>query len=346
MAHWVNKNQWATANAPATGRRVGKIQTGAQGNKVDPTTYTAYGARFPLSTPRLPSGAYQPDVDAPNLVFFSSFVGSPVPFGKARNQAWSNLVTSVRTGPASLGVTFAQWGQAMDMIGSRAAQMYQSYRQLKRGNFRGFLRTLGVGAKRKHKNLIKSLVDQASSLWLEYSYGWKPLVQDMYNAANALSQPVPGGRCVGQGKGTNKNTALSCQYDTVGRCRMGAWIYVSNPNLYLLQQLGVANPAVVAWDLIPFSFVADWVFDIDTFLGAWTDLLGCTVTRAYTSYSTKSTLLCAWDSSHSLTGYGWAVKRHTGLDFPMPNTSFRANIGQSWQRAANAVSLLGQILTK
>lgn len=348
MGHWVNKVQWTVANAPATGRRRGFNKSGSQGNKVDPTTYNAYYGQFPLTTPRLSSGAYQPDVDVPNLVFVSSFFGSPVPFGAARNSAWSSFIAGVRSHPASLGVAFAEMGESLEMIANRASQLYRGYRDLRRGNFRDFLRTFGIGAKRRHKNKLRNAANEASSLWLEYSFGWKPLSQDIYEGINAIGQPVPGNPVRGRGRGTYKRDTTAESYDTVGRCRMGAFVSVSNPNLYLAQQMGLANPLLIAWELVPFSFVVDWVFDVGTCLGAISDLYGCSVTRAYTSYAAKGPVTCKWEPSgaHMLKGYVAVHKRHTGLDFPFPNTSFRANIGGSLQRAANAVSLLGQILTK
>ena len=278
MAHWVNKNQWQNAFSPGDGRRVGKTQFGSQSNRVAPTAYSAYGAKFSRFTPTQPNGAPGNDVDAPNLVFFNAFFGSV--FSAARNNAWSSFVENVRSDPASLGINIAEMEKSLSMITRRAAQCYQGYHMLRKGNFRYFLRTFGIKAKRKHKNLVKSQVDQASSLWLEYSYGWKPAFQDIWDAGNAMGQPVPGGMCWGQGKESYSVDHYACTFSTSVRCRQGAFVSVSNPNLYLLQQLGVANPAVVAWEVVPFSFVIDWVFDVGTFLGALTDLLGCQVSRA------------------------------------------------------------------
>ena len=132
---------------------------------------------------------------------------------------------------------------------------------------------------------------------------------------------------------------------------MGASIYVTNPNRYLLQQMGLANPLLVAWELVPFSFVVDWVADVGTSLGGITDLLGCTVIGPYTTYYAKGKVRSSWywqlaNARTTLSGHVVVIKRKKGFDYPLPNLSFRANIGSSLNRAANAVSLLGQILTK
>lgn len=342
---WSNKDQWQHANDPGCfGRRRGKNQTGMQGNRVDPTRYTAIHGQFPLSTPPFGAG-YQPDVDVPNLYFVYKFFSDSVPFPGARNKAWSKLVDRVRSGPASLGESIAEGHKALGMIGKRATQMFHAYSALRKGNFRGFLRELSIGPYRKHKNWIRSPVNQASSLWLEYSFGWKPLCKDIYDAATTLSKPVPGSQYKGSGREEYSFDYPGEHFQTTGVCAMGAFVAVDSPNAYLLQQLGVANPIQIAWNLLPMSFLADWVFDINTFLGALTDFVGCSVRRPYTLYFARG-LVRASFSTNVLEGQVGVYSRHPGLDFPYPNFSILTNLGSSITRAANAVSLLGQLLTK
>ena len=182
-------------------------------------------------------------------------------------------------------------------------------------------------------------------------------MHDVYAGMNAMGQPVPGGRCYGTGRedfhySSRPRNGMGEKFSTNGRCRMRADVFVTNPNAYLLQQLGIANPASVVWELIPFSFVIDWVFDVGTFLDAFTAFMGCTVLNSCTTYSAKGSVESTWywdiapATTRSVSGKVVCVKRKLGLDFPMPNVSFRANIGTSLKRAANAASLLGQILSK
>lgn len=344
---WVNKDQWSKAIAPSGGRRRGKNQSGINGNGIDPTRYTALYGQFPLTTPVLPNGYQGPDVDVPNLSFVYNFFNTSVPFPGARNKAWRKLVDHVRSGPASLGESLAEGHKALSMIGKRATQMYHAYSALRKGNFRGFLRELSIGPYRKHKNWIRSPISQASSLWLEYSFGWKPLVKDIYDGCTTLSKPVPGNQYHGSGRESYEYDYPHERFATTGICLMGAFVYVDSPNAYLLQELGVANPIQIAWNLLPMSFLADWVFDINTFLGALTDFVGCGVRRPYTVYFTKGQVKSIQAGTPNfLIGSVACMQRRGGLDFPYPNFSILTNIGSSITRAANAVSLLGQILTK
>lgn len=61
-------------------------------------------------------------------------------------------------------------------------------------------------------------------------------------------------------------------------------MFVENPNLHRATTLGLTNPAAIAWELVPFSFVVDWFIPIGNFLNSWTDFLGL---RFEDSYNTR-----------------------------------------------------------
>jgi hypothetical protein len=63
----------------------------------------------------------------------------------------------------------------------------------------------------------------------------------------------------------------------------GAEVFVSNPNTALANQMGFINPAAVAWELVPFSFLVDWFLPVGDFLNSFTDLLGHSVHYPYTT---------------------------------------------------------------
>lgn len=343
----------------------GNKMDGATGNHVTPV---ACRSGYVLSVPskvRIPSWypstirewSWDTENNNPFSGFYSSLVGD---LSSADNASWSSLVDRVRSGPAQLGVAFAEWGQSFDMVTRRALALRRAYSDLRRGRFRKFLRELSIGAKRKHRNLVKSAASDASNLWLEYSFGWKPMTQDIYDACTALQKPLPGGRAYGSGKQSFRQTwsAASPGYNyvaaCVGRTRQGGDFYVTNPNAYLTQQLGIRNPASIAWELVPFSFLADWAFDIGSFLGGFTDMAGITIVRPYCSRTVRYTNYVynryTWAGKTENTGpivqRGVVFQRTTSLVQPVPNFDVVANVGQSWRRAANAVSLLTQILVK
>lgn len=342
---------------PLTGSRpFGRETHGYKGNHVDPLPCdSCSGVASPprLEYQSLRGHYYSVDVRAWRSI--TDFIGKD--FGTAAsNKAWASLVDKVRSGPASLGVSLAEGRESMEMIANRFGRMTRAYRHLRHGRFRPFLRELTIGPKRKHRNMIKNSVNDASSLWLEYSFGWKPLTQDVYDACTALSKPVPGGHFVGKG-----HEAVDHEYSSFNyrgyylgliTVKQGGDFFVTNPNLYLAQEMGLANPAQIAWELVPFSFMVDWVFDVGSFLGGYTDFLGITIVRPYTSRfircrgqeALREGRFWSWNPPQNINTV--VFRRRPGLTQPVPNTHFLTNIGQSWKRAANAASLLGQILTK
>lgn len=355
MTALVNEQWFPYPGDPATKSR-GFRKEGSTSNHVAPTAYVGLGGEF-KQTPTLPNGVRQPIVTVPNLTPVHNLVVSGinlVPY--ARNKAYDGFLNQVRSGPASVAVTLAEWRSSVAMIGSRTTQLYRGYRALRRGKFRQFLRIFGMEPKRSHRKLRRNRVKDASDLWLEYSFGWSPLLGDIYNAANAMSQPVPAGRCSGRGIERNdfyqdpSVSSFTQQLYGRVRVRLVADVYVTNPNLYLLQHVGLANPFLVAWEIIPWSFMVDWVFDVSTFLGSFTDFLGCTLQNTnYVAFGTwNGTATWRWVDGRRFTNSGraWAVRRNTGLYRPMPNVSWRANIGSSLKRAANAASLLGQMMAR
>lgn len=345
---WVNKSKWATVGAK---RYNGFSQVGSNGNGVSATAYSAVRGKLTgQPTTRM-------ECDVPNQwPVYQVGSGSTVAFQTSVNSSWSALVDNIRGESANLGATLGEGRESLEMIARRFGTCYRAYRGLRKGDFRGFLKELNIGPKRKHRNLIRNEVNRASSLWLEYSFGWKPLFGDVYKGLNAMGQPIPGGVCTGRGsqsfivhEGNFPPGLYNANRDYRGRFRyeQGCHVVIDNPNLYLLQQMGLANPLSVAWELVPFSFVVDWVLDVGTCLGGLTDLLGCSVTNPWSTASCKylAKLQANEGTLYNCSGPVFSMRRKTTLTAPVPSFNIRANLGSSLNRAANAASLLGQMLT-
>lgn len=117
-------------------------------------------------------------------------------------------------------------------------------------------------------------LDYATQKWLEYRYGWTPLVSSVYSAFDNLSREqandvkvivaragnsyeksgpisvdwVYGPYQVQQMVTMRERMLISYGFDVGGMSRVGDWTSL--------------NPATIAWELLPFSFVADWFVSI------------------------------------------------------------------------------------
>jgi hypothetical protein len=209
---------------------------------------------------------------------------------KVYNDAMVKLLAKVADAKANLGVTLAEARKTSSMILSIAQRVSNAYRAFRRGRFADVARYLNLTPKTVHKT------------WLEYKYGWMPLLMEVKGAAEFFAQQVLGGRPprfsvkergigpfnwgktssfvpYGGGALAYSYTSLAGKYE----CTIKLWCEVTNPHFSALQQLGLTNPLLVAWELVPFSFVFDWFISVGNWLVGLTAMDGITVRNSLSS---------------------------------------------------------------
>lgn len=134
-------------------------------------------------------------------------------------------------------------------------------------------------------------VKDAADLNLEYTFGWTPLVQDMHAAFTTVCRDgIPDNwvsvRATEFVEKTSVRGATGGHLERVElqtyakfSTTYSANVQISNPNLWLLNRLGLVNPAVVAWDLVPWSFVVGMFVNINQMLMSMSDEVGLTLTN-------------------------------------------------------------------
>lgn len=211
-----------------------------------------------------------------------------------RNLALIRARANLKGTDINLGVAWAEINRTADLVGSTTTRIAKSFRFLRRGQVRRAMSTLGITSKR-HEPRGNSV----PSKWLELQYGWKPLVSDVYGACDALSKRHKDDwRVTAKGRATaNATYSKTRQLDwaatgkhggiSVARIERSAFVRIdalpSNEALISLASLGVTNPLLIAWELVPFSFVADWFVPVGSWLEGLDVMLGYDM--AYTSDS-------------------------------------------------------------
>lgn len=275
---WVSRQLWDPS--VVTERKFFKSQTSwrSKTKRRKPNPFRYYQARCDLR-------GLENKPDAPNSWYgHNASNGLTAYDALAQNKARTQFVGKVRDqNAASLAVTLAEWGQSQKMIVHRGSQIFGALRALKRGDLAGMQDALGMLEKKKglRRNGGRRAARDASGLWLEHSFGWAPLINDIYTAVKVMASNPPAHKVVGRGSSVAEGTEGSTQpynwfvqYNYTARCLVQADVYISNPNLALANQLGIVNPATVAWELVPFSFVVDWFIPVGKFLDSFSDLLG------------------------------------------------------------------------
>jgi virulence-associated protein VapD len=207
-----------------------------------------------------------------------------------------------------------------------------------------------------------------SSTWLEWSFGWAPLVQDISTAAEVLSEPLAYETLVkGSGKytlayerlnvvpGSVYDTTYSNKVETRHACRLQAILTVKNPNRDLARRMGLADLTGAALELVPFSFVANWFINLNEFASQFTSFYGVDVKNPfYTDYVISSNVQVT-KTTGKVVGYSntttpgacfvaYSVRRTVG-SLPTISLGLRPAYHLSFQRAITQSALLVTLFT-
>jgi len=202
------------------------------------------------------------------------------------NEVIVKALVKMADAKVNVAVAYAEASKTSDLIFDTARRIDRAYRAFRKGDLRGVAQNLNITPKRLHKS------------WLEYKYGWMPLLMDVKGAAEFFAQQhvVRAPRFTVSAKElVTKTKSYTVTQPTYGsttathpinvlltgtlETKVKVWCELSSPHLSAMQQLGLTNPALVAWELVPFSFVFDWFVSVGDWLTAMTAQQGVTIRR-------------------------------------------------------------------
>jgi len=186
-----------------------------------------------------------------------------------RTRAEVDALLKLKDQNIDLGVAFAERSATARMVGDVATRIAKAYREARKRNFRKAASELGARYRKSTSN------------WLELQYGWKPLLSDVYGSCQALADSryaphqwqitVKG---VSREEEYNFSKAFNggAQFYYEDRYFFGSFVrldyYPDNVFLIALSSLGLTNPLQIAWELVPYSFVVDWMLPIGDWLSS------------------------------------------------------------------------------
>jgi hypothetical protein len=192
--------------------------------------------------------------------------------------------------------------------------------------------------------------------WLELQYGWLPLLKDIYGGAEFLAHHlnVPLQRRYRVSRIVNGRAETAAPVNAKFKrawCQDLVQIIAIVSEKDVTQLAGLQDPASVAWELLPWSFVADWFIPI----GSWLSSRGLAGALEGTFITTRTRKGYAADPVPTLHSYPYSfetpyeyrevtVSRRVTTELQVPLPSFRPlNKVLSWKRAANAVALIAVV---
>lgn len=280
------------------------------------------------------------------------------------------LLDKLSSAKTNTAVAMAEVHKTAAHVAKTATRLATAYRALRRLRFGEFAQALGLTEKvekdirrkyvaaTKRKSFLtyastrngyqSRLSSFAADSWLEYSYAWKPLLKDVYDHADALAQTMVERQWVVREAKAKVKTSKKVRTSTYSSC----WRYYKDSSdeqwqamevrysvppgtVSAVRAFGLTNPLEVAWELVPFSFVADWFIPIGDAIKGLTATVGLTFHSGWRTNRSLHKIISGFvgESSHPLvqgtqivTGSGgaemtrwwFAINRGLLLTFPYP----------------------------
>jgi len=244
---------------------------------------------------------------------YPSVAGISDPFTQAQkdsldSQVRLKLLTALKKQSVNVAQAFAERAQTRKLFATTAERIGWAGYYLSRGKFALAADALGAkvrkraqrrynkayqSALKKEKSRLGQQEEALASGWLELQYGWRPLINDLYGSCEALADIQYGPE---SGVMTAKRTLTHVynddfeitDYGGTKISRRGSAKYsvkytvhygTSVPAVHTLVSLGITNPALIAWELMPYSFVVDWFIPIGSWLGTFDATLGLSFSK-------------------------------------------------------------------
>lgn len=351
------------------------------GPAFDYNAYNSAGAEVRHTGPY----GYQPGGQGQMTIYFGTKgVGNfPRTSDNLVNRSTTECLNKLANMDVNVSESIATLGQTIGMVANIAAQMLSIYRSIrakqiakqkrwdhirelyysmpmrKRKRIRQsvFMKSWGMPAKRPVTNPLSK---SAGSAWLELHYGWKPLCQDISFAMNAFRNGLPKQKVTAIRNVSEQHdlpvkigSAAPYSLNVSGYCTSGCKVRVdaslSHPNVAALNSLGLINPFQLGWELLPFSFVLDWLLPIGNALSALTTPFGLTLKGISTTRYTKMSVRYVWcqypgytkGTKISASTESMATYRTVSFFWPTPRTYFKSPFNLT--RAVTALALLQQL---
>ncbi len=286
-------------------------------------------------------------------------------------RARTKLRLDLKDQKVNLWQAYAERAQTADLLASTAKALASCVTNLKKGNIVAAAQAVGLAtvSKRKRQKFKREFAqNQAKAIGsgvLALRYGWQPLLNDVYGSAQLLAQKnVRELRSRAAASVTMvKEDVETAIFNNNGMKRTSTrkskrtikyTVYFSTAEeVHTLSQIGLTNPALIAWELLPWSFVFDWFIPIGNYISSWDATLGLTFEkgvktdfREYTVkdiHSSTNGGVGGWYSGYSDSSYfGRFINRSQLLAFPgiaMPQWKNPF----STEHVQNAMALLTQV---
>lgn len=295
---------------------------------------------------------------------------------RARDENATKLLAKVKNQRVNLAQAFAEREQAVSLVRDTAKALFSAYSSLKRGDLAGAAESVGVyikrrsrGARNHRRSHAKDQSKAIANGWIRIQYGLLPLISDVYGVAQHLADLEHEHQYIVVKQVTERefsDQTVAQTYPGISKSvgtlkftvKRQVTFRVTGGFIHNFSKLGLTNPATVAWELMPFSFVVDWFLPIGSAINALDAEVGVDfMSGCHTEITEGLFTTETWSSTSSLVQdvetknsyYTVASRKEFNLsrsvlyDFPaVPTPSFKDPT--SVTHSLNALALLIQKL--
>lgn len=227
-------------------------------------------------------------------------------------------------------VSAVEFPKTLDLIYKTVQSLRQIRKSVVTGNPNFALRA--IGGKPRNGITVRSYAKKtAENRWLEFRYGWTPLIMEVQGAIKALDPtrivPLRGTSRGFQNDVKLKTLNTSRDYASVGLIN---WVttrretasarayclYTADLQYQRARDFGVTEVPLAIWELVPYSFVVDWFIPVGNWLEALTPKLGVKVLAEGVSFKR--------DTRIERTAVSWTKQIVGGFSYDTSGTFFGA----------------------
>lgn len=267
----------------------------------------------------------------------------------ARSAAITKALNGLNDGSLQLGADIGEAGSTARMFGDNISAVAKSLLAAKRGSWGDIPGYLGMSP----RDVLSGRFP--ANRWLEYQYGWKPLFGSIYDTQAKIHRGIEkqNAKLRSTGNGTTSNSINFSDHGYVRdgvkatgvadySCQCTILAKIVNPDLRNMAQWGLINPASIAWELVPFSFVVDWFVPVGNTLSAMTDTVGLEFERGWTSERFRGRTTIEYKGA-SMSEEQFSYNRTRLNNFPSPRVYAKEN---PWSSAhiKNAFALVRSLM--
>jgi len=217
----------------------------------------------------------------PSLVpIYSSIRAEGVTIGWTHNDPEENALINILhqkwvQADFAIGVTLGEGRESAHLIVKRLMTIAQLAKAVRHRNLPAIGKALGRDMSTKTVQRIFRRLKTSRDWWLELQFGWLPLMHDIYGASELLkmkrfSTPILRSSVSKRGSFDTSHipsgSYLVPERSTVTSKLRGKVYATGEPSL--IERLGLTDPLSIGWELVPFSFVADWFLPIGSHIEA------------------------------------------------------------------------------